>query len=245
LSLPGSLLLEGRRLSRRFGGVLALHEVDLCLRPGEALGVIGPNGAGKSTLANVLSGVLAPSSGQVLMGGKDLTGAAPWRFARAGLARTFQVMRPLRAMSVEENLLLAARYAGQRRARESHPQQILERVGLGARAGVDSASLAVADARRLELARALAAAPAVLVLDELLAGLSAEDISFLLDLLLDLKASGLAMVMVEHHLLAVRALCDQILVLDGGKGVARGSAHEILSDPGAARVYLGTGRGLR
>jgi branched-chain amino acid transport system ATP-binding protein len=235
------VLLEASGLSVRFGGLRAVSDVDLALHPGRLLGVIGPNGAGKSTLINVLTGHVRRSAGTVRVGGRDLTGARPWRIAHAGVARTFQIVKPFRGMTVADNVMVAALFGPHPPA---HPrafvEEVLGRVGLGGRGDAAPAELSVADARRLELAKALALRPRVLLLDEVLAGLRPAEIGPALRLVSDLRAEGLAILMVEHVVQAIAAVSDEILVLHHGEVLTRGEPTTVLSDRRVVEAYLGT-----
>lgn len=233
--------LEIRGLTKHFGGVRALDDVTVTVPRGSVLGIIGPNGAGKSTLLNVITGHLAPSAGRVLVDGRDLTRAPPWRLARAGMARTFQVMRPFEDLTVRDNVALSAIYTRRlsRRAASAVASQALDAVGLGRSADRPAGELPVAASRRLELARALAAAPRVLILDEILAGMARADLTSALALLLQLKEGKMTMVIVEHHMRAVQALCDEVLVLVEGRAVSKGPPCAVLADPKVIRAYLG------
>jgi branched-chain amino acid transport system ATP-binding protein len=234
-------LLTATNLSRRFGGLTALSGVDLSLYPGRLLGVIGPNGAGKSTLINVLTGHVKPSTGRVLVDGKDLTGARPWRVAHAGVARTFQIVKPFRGMTVLDNVLVAVLFGpGRRRPARQAALEVLDRVGLAGRAGANPAELSVADAHRLELAKALALSPTVLLLDEVLAGLRPAEIGPALELIDGLRRDGLALLMVEHVVHAIAAVSDEVLVLHHGEVLTRGSAQRVLADQRVIEAYLGT-----
>ncbi|MEN3307060.1 MAG: branched-chain amino acid transport system ATP-binding protein [Micromonosporaceae bacterium] len=239
------MTLSARNLSRRFGGLTALAGVDLDLAPGRLLGVIGPNGAGKSTLINLLTGHVKPTTGRVLVDGRDLTGARPWRIAHAGVARTFQIVKPFRGMTVVDNVIVAVLFgtgqavrAGTRAARQS-ALEVLDRVGLADRAGANPAELSVADAHRLELAKALALRPRVLLLDEVLAGLRPAEIGPALALIDRLRADGLALLMVEHVVRAIAAVSDEVLVLHHGEVLTRGTAGDVLADERVIAAYLG------
>lgn len=236
-------LMAASKLSRRFGGLLAVNEVDLELTPGRLLGVIGANGAGKSTLINLLTGQLAPSSGRVLIDGQDFTGARPWRIAHAGVARTFQIVKPFRGMSVIENVMLGELYGKDGDPRPSVARraalEVLERVGLAGKGELNPAELSVADARRLELARALALRPRVLMLDEVLAGLRPAEIQPAVELIAGLRKQGLALLMVEHVVHAIAAVADELLVLHHGQVLTRGPASEVLRDERVITAYLG------
>jgi branched-chain amino acid transport system ATP-binding protein len=239
-------LLEARSLSRRFGGLLAVAGIDLELHPGRLLGVIGPNGAGKSTLINLLTGHLRPTAGRVLVAGRDLTGARPWRIAHAGVARTFQIVKPFRGMTIADNVTVAVlfgpgRVRGARRlaAARRTALEVLDKVGLAGRAEASPAELSVADARRLELAKALALRPRALLLDEVLAGLRPAEIDAALRLIDELRRSGLALLMVEHVVHAIAAVSDEVLVLHHGEALTRGPAAQVLADDRVIEAYLG------
>jgi branched-chain amino acid transport system ATP-binding protein len=239
--------LQARGLSKRFGGLHAVHGVGLDLHPGRLLGVIGPNGAGKSTLVNLLTGHLRPTTGTVAVEGRDLTGARPWRIAHAGVARTFQIVKPFRGMTVLDNVAVAALFGGHRlgvgwlslAAARRNALATLERVGLAGQAALAPAELSVADARRLELAKALALDPRVLLLDEVLAGLRPVEIDPALDLIDSLRRDGLALLMVEHVIRAIAAVADEVLVLYQGAVLTTGPAAAVLSDSRVIEAYLG------
>ena len=236
-----SAALEVRDLSRRFGGLQALDGITFTVPRGSVLGVIGPNGAGKSTLVNVVSGHQPPSSGRVRINGRDLTGAPPWRLARAGVARTFQVMRLFEDLTVLDNVTLSAMYARRmsKRCAALAARRVLELVGLGESAGRPAGTLTVADGRRLELARALAASPSVLILDEILAGLADGEITAAIELLGHLRKQVTTMMIVEHHMRAVRALCDEVIVLNHGRLMTAGPTAQVLADTRVVGAYLG------
>jgi branched-chain amino acid transport system ATP-binding protein len=238
------MTLRATGLSKRFGGLLAVSGVDLELRPGELLGVIGPNGAGKSTLINLLTGHVRPSTGSVVVDGRDVTGARPWRIAHAGVARTFQLVKPFRGMTVLDNVTVGALFGARGRRRVSTARDAamtaLERVGLADRAGVPPGELSVADARRLELARALALRPRVLLLDEVLAGLRPGEIPPALNLIDSLRREGLALLMVEHVMQAISAVSDEVLVLHHGQVLVTGPPEDVLADDRVVAAYLGS-----
>ncbi|HET9257962.1 MAG TPA: ATP-binding cassette domain-containing protein [Pseudonocardiaceae bacterium] len=231
-------------MTRRFGALRAVSGVSLSLRPGTVLGVIGPNGAGKSTLINLITGHLRPSAGTVLISGADLTGAPPWRIARAGVARTFQIVKPFRGMTVRENVAVSAMYgqarAATKRAAFALADEVLARLSLTALAARNPAELPVGDARRLELARALAARPRLLLLDEVMAGLRAAEIESMIALIRALRAEGVAVLAVEHVIKALAAISDEICVLHHGEVLTHGAPRAVLSDPRVIQAYLGT-----
>jgi branched-chain amino acid transport system ATP-binding protein len=238
-----ALVLETRGLGRRFGGLSAVSDIDLAVPAGRTIGVIGPNGAGKSTLINLITGHLRPSRGRVLIDGTDLTGAKPWRIANAGVARTFQIVKPFRGLTLVDNVAVAVlfgptpvRSPGDAR-RES--AAVLERVGLGGKGELSPAELSVSDARRLELAKALALRPRLLLLDEVLAGLRPAEIDPALRLIDELKNDGLTLLIVEHVVQAIAAVSDEILVLHQGKKLVQGPPRQVLNDERVIEAYLG------
>jgi branched-chain amino acid transport system ATP-binding protein len=244
-------LLKARGLTRTFGGLYAIRDVDLDLVPGRLLGVIGPNGAGKSTLVNLITGHLRPTAGTVEIDGRMMTGARPWRIAHAGVARTFQIVKPFRAMTVEENVMVASYFgagrtslfSGGRRVSSTvarrQAAEVLDRVGLGGKAALTPSELSVADARRLELAKALALRPRVLLLDEVLAGLRPAEIAPALELISSLRSDGLALLMVEHVVQAIAAVSDEVLVLHHGVVLTSGPPAQVLADDRVVEAYLG------
>ncbi|RSN70855.1 MULTISPECIES: ABC transporter ATP-binding protein [Actinomadura] len=234
-------ILEATGVGKDFRGLRALSDVDFRVEQGEILGIIGPNGAGKTTLFNVVCGALAPDTGSVKLSGADITGAKPHRIARAGMVRTFQLMRPFASMTVQENVALAAQHRrlSARRLRDAS-MEIAERVGLGDWAHRPATELPTAGLKRLELARALAMRPRVLLLDEVLAGLVPSEREPVLDLLADLREKdGTTLLFIEHIMAAVMRLSDRVLVLDQGTVLATGSAEEVTSDPRVIEAYLG------
>ena len=238
-----SALLEADRLSCHFGGLKAVDGVSLTLEPGTVLGLIGPNGAGKSTLLNLMSGCERPTAGRLLVDGRDLTGARPWSFAGAGVARTFQIGKPFRRLTVAKNVMTGALYGAEPERRRAlaraRCEAVLERVGLADRADARVAELPVAAVRRLELARALAQRPRLLFLDELLAGLRAADIAGIVDLIRSVRDDGVAVVFVEHVVRAVFAVSDRVVVLDQGRTLAEGTPEQIAVDERVIGAYLG------
>jgi branched-chain amino acid transport system ATP-binding protein len=236
-------LLETRALTRRFGALQALSSMSLSVRPGTILGVIGPNGAGKSTLINVITGHLRPTAGTVLIDGTDLTGAPPWRIAHAGVARTFQIVKPFRGLTVRENVAISAMYgharAATKRSAFERADGVLESLALAQLGRRSPAELSVGDARRLELARALAARPRLLLLDEVMAGLRAAEVETMVALIRSLRADGVTVLVVEHVIKAIAAVSDEICVLHHGEVLTRGAPQAVLSDPRVIQAYLG------
>ena len=217
--------------------------VSIAVERGTVLGVIGPNGAGKSTLVNLITGHVKPSSGKVLIGGVDLTGARPWEIAKARVARTFQIVKPFRGMSVRENVAVGSMFgpenAGSVHEALARADQVLERVGLHGRGHAAPSELSTADARRLELAKALALRPTLLLLDEVMAGLRAQEIAPALDLIRSLKAEGMTILAIEHVMKAILAVSDELLVLHEGRVLTRGHPEEVVDDERVVEAYLG------
>jgi branched-chain amino acid transport system ATP-binding protein len=238
-----SAVLETRELSRSFGGVDAVAGVSVTIDEGTVLGVIGPNGAGKSTLINLITGHVKPTAGRVAVEGRDMTGRQPWVIAGARVARTFQVVKPFRNLTVRENAAIGAMYgpghARSARAAMEEADEALERVDLLERAELTPGDLSVADARRLELAKALAMRPRLLLLDEVMAGLRPNEIEPSLDLIRSLRDDGVAILVVEHVMKAIMAVSDRVLVMHEGKELTQGPPDEVVKDERVIEVYLG------
>jgi branched-chain amino acid transport system ATP-binding protein len=238
-----SAALETHGLSRRFGGLAAVQDVSFSLESGTVLGVIGPNGAGKTTLINLISGQLKPTAGNVIVGGRDVTGARPWAIAKARVARTFQIVKPFRELTVRENVAIGSMYgperAGSKKEALARADEVLERVGLAEKAETEPRQLPVADARRLELGKALAMRPRVLLLDEVMAGLRAREIDGTLDLIRSLRDEGMAILVVEHVMKAIMSVSDSVLVMHEGSELVRGAPQKVVEDPRVIEAYLG------
>jgi branched-chain amino acid transport system ATP-binding protein len=236
-------LLETRNLSRRFGGLVALRDVSLEVQRGSVCGIIGPNGAGKTTLINVITGFMKPSSGRVLIDGRDITGAKPWVVARAHVARTFQIVKPFRDLTVRENVAMGSMFGSGKRRSLSQSRldadDVLERVGLADRATAMAGELTVAEARRLELGKALAMRPQLLFLDEVMAGLRPQEIDQAVLLIRSLKDQGITIVAIEHVMKAILAISDVIFVLHEGKELLHGPPEQVASDTRVIEAYLG------
>jgi branched-chain amino acid transport system ATP-binding protein len=236
-------VLETKGLTRRFGGVAAVSDLSLTIEEGSVLGVIGPNGAGKSTLVNLITGHVKPSAGKVLVDGSDVTGERPWTIARSRVARTFQIVKPFRNLTVRENVAIGGMFGPERSgsAREAvaHADEALERVGLLERAEAQPGDLSVADARRLELAKALSMKPRLLLLDEVMAGLRPGEIQPALDLIASLKDEGVTVLVVEHVMKAIMAVSDSLLVMNEGSELVHGDPETVMKDERVIEAYLG------
>jgi ABC-type branched-subunit amino acid transport system ATPase component len=235
-------ILDVKGLSRSFGGLRAVRELDIRLDQGEIVGLIGPNGSGKTTVINLLSGALKPNAGTIRLNGAAIEGLPPYRIARLGIARTFQLVRILPSLNVIENVIagMAFRPNGPwgDHAR-SQAVALLDRVGLSGRVDAVPSQLTYIDQKRLELARALALAPQVLMLDEWLAGLNPTELADGITLIKSLRTEGLTILMVEHVMDAIRSLCDRCTVMNAGERIAEGTPAAVLADREVVRSYLG------
>ncbi len=235
-------LLEVRKLTKRFGGLVANEDVSFSLAAGEILGLIGPNGAGKTTLFNSLAGFFAPTSGAILLDGRPIEGLPPERVAALGVARTFQIVRVFRSMTVVENVMVGALLRDKAvRAAERLARETLAFAGLDRRADEPASRLTVAEQKRLEMARALATGPRLLLLDEVMAGLTAPEVQDAVALVKRIRARGIACVVVEHVMEGIMPLADRILVLDNGRAIAEGPPAAIAADRAVIAAYLGEG----
>ena len=234
-------ILSGRGLSKSYGALRVLREVDFDVFSGEVLGVLGPNGAGKTTLFNLISGDAAPDAGALAFGGEELRSEAPHERCRRGIGRTYQIPKPYGAMSAFENLLVAAMFGARLSTREAyeHSNAILEDCGLADKANWSAGKLTLLDRKRLELARALASNPKVLLLDEIAGGLTEEESRLLVDLVRQIRGRGVTIIWIEHVLNAILAVADRILVLNFGEKIAEGAPQAVLADPEVRRVYMG------
>ncbi|HTQ74388.1 MAG TPA: ABC transporter ATP-binding protein [Burkholderiales bacterium] len=233
-------MLEVRGVSIGFGGLCALDNVSLAVEAGGITALIGPNGAGKTTLFGVVSGFLAPDSGSVRLFGNDATGVAPHRLCRLGLARTFQIVRPFAAQTVRENIAVGSHLArASRREALAHAEGVAARVGLAPLLDMPAGALTVAGRKRLELARALATGPRLLLLDEVLAGLNPREISGVLPVVRGIRDSGVTVLMIEHVMQAVMSLAERVLVLNEGRLIAEGTPAQVAADERVIEAYLG------
>lgn len=234
-------LMRIEQLVRRFGGLVAVNQVSFDVAPGEIVGLIGPNGAGKTTLFNIISGHLRSDSGRMLFDGVDLTHARAPRCARAGIGRTFQIVKPLASLTVHENVMVGALLRNTRAIASQKAERIIERVGMGALMHRLAGSLTLESRKRLELARALSVEPKILLLDEILAGLNPSEIEESIHLIRDLaRSDGLAVIMIEHNLHAVMSLAEKVVVLDYGVKIAEDVPEVVVRDPKVVAAYLGS-----
>jgi len=238
-------LLEVQHVGKGFGGVRAVHDVSFAVEEGELVGIMGPNGSGKTTLFNVIAGAFSPDAGQVRLDGRRISGLSPHRVCAHGVARTFQLVRPFAGLTALDNVLVGRlfgrRGAGADAAGEA--ERLLALVGLEGRGAVPAARLTLIDRKRLELARALATSPRLLLLDELLAGLNPAETAGAMALIRRLVADGITVLMVEHVVWALMELSRRIVVLSAGEKIAEGPPAAIAADPAVVDVYLGAERG--
>ena len=237
-----SALLSVREVSKQFLGLLAVDSISLSVRPREIVSIIGPNGAGKTTLFNLLTGQLAPSAGEVRLRGEQINALAPHARAQLGMGRTFQIAKPLIALTALENVMIGAfmRHPALSLARDK-AMAVLEKVGLAGVARRRAGDHTLSERRRLEVARALATEPEIMLLDEVMAGLNQSEVGQAIELLQGLHAEGLTFLIIEHNLKVVRAFSERVVVLDRGRLIAEGTADQILSSPAVIKAYLGEG----
>jgi branched-chain amino acid transport system ATP-binding protein len=242
------MILELAGVSKRFGAVVAADHVDLAVAEGEALGIIGANGAGKSSLFNLVTGVLLPDAGTIRLDGRDITRESARRRSEAGIGRSFQIPKPFETLSVFENLLVAAEFGGRARvgdgASVAFCGTLLERTGLAAKANVVAGKLTLLDRKRLELARALATKPRLLLLDEIAGGLTEAECAELVALIRALHREGTTIVWIEHVVHALFSVVSRLVVLEFGRKIAEGEPRAVMALPDVKRSYLGIDEGV-
>ena len=241
-------LLRIGHLTKRFGGFTALDDISAAIQPGERFGLIGPNGSGKTTLINCISGVFAVDAGTIEFLGKDISGLPAYKRTRRGIARSFQIPRPFKSMTVIENLMVALDFAAAGHgaghglgaaAQRGEVMRLLDRMGLAAKALTPSGALSQVELRKMELARAMAARPKLLISDEAMAGLSSAEIDEVLDLLLHLNQEGITIIMIEHIMHAVMRFSERVMCLDAGQIIALGTPAEVMANARVQEAYLG------
>lgn len=234
-------LLECRNVEKRFGGLVAVDRVSFSVVPGEIFGLIGPNGAGKTTLFRLISGVFPPTAGQILFKGQNLVGYKPNATCRLGIVSTHQIVRPFREMTVLDNARVGAEFGRRALARDltTHLREVLEFTGLASQADKLAKNLTLAGRKRLEIARALATNPELLLLDEVIAGLNPTETAQTMDLIRALRGRGITIIMVEHVMKAIMGVSDRIMVLNYGEKIVEGTPQEIAENPTVVEAYLG------
>jgi branched-chain amino acid transport system ATP-binding protein len=235
-------LLEAQSVTRRFGGLTAVNEVSFSVEEGAAVGLIGANGAGKTTLFNCLTGFDKPTSGDVRLRGSSLLKLPKHKVVRAGVARTFQIVKPFPDLPVLANVMVPLIVGGQKGDVRAAALEVLARVGLASRAAAPSSQLSEGDLKRLEMARALATRPALLLLDEPFAGLSQNEIGVLSDTIRELRADGTTLIVVEHKIGSLLQLVERVIAMDQGKVIADGEPEAVMRDPAVVTAYLGGGQ---
>jgi branched-chain amino acid transport system ATP-binding protein len=243
---PELPLLRIGALTKRFGGFTALDNVSVDIHPGERFGLIGPNGSGKTTLINCISGAFRTGAGTVVFRGEDITRLPPYIRTRRGIARSFQIPRPFKSMTVAENLMVALDFAGvadvfvPTAQRRDAVMSILSRTGLASKADVSTTRLSQVELRKMELARAIATRPKLLISDEAMAGLSSSEVDEVLDLLMNLAGQDITVIMIEHIMHAVMRFSNRVMCLDAGRIIAIGAPAEVMADRRVQEAYLGT-----
>ncbi len=237
-------ILEGKKITRRFSGLIAVNEVDFSINEHEIVGLIGPNGAGKTTLVNVITGIYPPSEGAVYFKGTNISGRKPYQIGRMGISRTFQIVKPFPGMTVRENAAIGAMFGAKGKSKSArramrNAEEILEFVGLADMMNKSADQLSVASRKRLEMAKALAMEPEVVLFDEVMAGLNFREIDQAVELIKKIREQGNTILVIEHVMRAIKSVCDRIFVLHHGEKIADGPVNAVLSDEVVIKAYLG------
>jgi branched-chain amino acid transport system ATP-binding protein len=237
-----TVVLEAKNLTKSYGGVRVVDDLSVSLVQGEALGVVGPNGAGKTTMINLLTGIVHPDVGSVVFAGRDISRSSPDERCHLGLGRTYQIPKPFEGMTVFENVLVGGAYGRGRSEKASYElcARALERTGMLQRANVLGESLSLLERKRLELARALAIEPKVLLLDEIAGGLTEHEVQSLIDTIKQLRAQGIGIIWIEHIVHALLAVVDRLMAIDFGKLIAEGDPTTVINSPEVRDVYMGS-----
>jgi branched-chain amino acid transport system ATP-binding protein len=234
-------VLRSESLRKDFRGIMAVDDVSVSVSRGELLGIIGPNGAGKTTLFNLIAGAIKPSSGRVIFLGRDVTRFPPHKRLRIGISRTFQLIHPFRSLTIFENIMVSATGSGLRnRAARTQTSDVIERLGMERLARRSAGSINAAEGKRLEIARAIVTKPTVLLLDEVFSGLNSDEVADLAPLVEELRQSGVAIMLIEHNVGAIRRVAQRMVAVAEGRIISQGSPEEVLNDSAVMENYLGT-----
>jgi branched-chain amino acid transport system ATP-binding protein len=233
-------ILKLDRLSKNFAGLAALKDVSFEVEEGGLFGLIGPNGAGKTTLLSIIAGSIQPTSGSIVFQGQEISGAKSYHAVRVGIARTHQIPKPFRGLSVLENVEVGLRFGHSKRSADTKSGlEFLERVGLAPLSLMPASTLSVGDMKRLELARTLAARPSLLLCDEVCSGLTETEAASILELLCDIRRAGTSILYVEHNLRAIMSVCDRVIVMNSGQKLAEGPPEAVQNNPSVIEAYIG------
>ncbi|QGY41549.1 ATP-binding cassette domain-containing protein [Pseudodesulfovibrio cashew] len=233
-------LLEIKDMTKQFGGLTAVDSLDLSIGRGEILGLIGPNGAGKSTAFNCVAGVFPPTNGSIVFDGEDITGQSPWDLCKKGMGRTFQIVKPFNALTALENVMVGAfATTSKRNEAEEKSAEVLDMLGMGDKKELKPGAMTIADRKRLEIAKALATDPKLLLLDEVMAGLRPTEVDEVIEIIRSLKESGMTIFVIEHIMRAIMALSDEIVVIQFGKKICQGVPEVVANDENVIKAYLG------